>query len=158
MLYIAVAYAHGGVGVGCWCWDCPHRPLSSVVHRQYGAPLLSISAVQSSPFHPAPPGAAVGQGVGGGSQGPLPDHAPLGPIYEKSRFQDAKPTLLPNPQPYKPPGEPGAPEEPPSYRSWVLQLEVRWPTGCRLVASSFGGFDRSHLADENPTSSVQRRP
>jgi hypothetical protein len=26
-----------------------------------------------------------------------------------------------------------------------------WPTECRLVASSFRGFDRSHLADESPT-------
>ena len=26
-----------------------------------------------------------------------------------------------------------------------------WPTGCRLVASSFRGFDRGHLADESPT-------
>jgi hypothetical protein len=30
-------------------------------------------------------------------------------------------------------------------RSWG------WPTGCCLVASSFGGFDRSHLADVSPT-------
>jgi hypothetical protein len=43
---------------------------------------------------PAPPGAAVDQGVGWVPQGSLPDPARLGPICEKSGFQDAKPTLL----------------------------------------------------------------
>jgi hypothetical protein len=38
-----------------------------------------------------PPGAAVGQGVGWGPRGSLPDPARPGPICEKSRFQDVKP-------------------------------------------------------------------
>jgi hypothetical protein len=54
-------------------------------------------------FRFAPAGAAVGQGVGWGPQGsPLPDPARLGPICEKSRFQDAKPTLLHIQECYKP--------------------------------------------------------
>ena len=93
---------------------------------------------------PAPPGAAVGQGVGGGPQGSLPDLAPLGPIYEKSRFQDVKPTLLPNPQPYKLWVKPGAQEEPPSYRSWVLQLEVAdWVSFGRLQPPGLADFART---------------
>jgi hypothetical protein len=39
------------------------------------------------------------------------------PFAKKSRFQDVKPALLPPSRSYKPPGEPGAQEEPPSYRS-----------------------------------------
>jgi hypothetical protein len=64
-------------------------------------------------------------GWGWGPRGSLPGPAHLGPICEKSRFQDAKPALgsglcsASKPPPHKPPGEPGAPEEPPSYRSWV---------------------------------------
>jgi hypothetical protein len=101
--------------------------------------------VQSSPFpffaaRRQPPGAARRGGPGGGlvgwgPQGSLPDPAHLGPIYEKSRFQDVK-LLCSKPKgatSYKPPGEPGAPEEPPSYRSWVLQLEVAdWVSFDRL--------------------------
>jgi hypothetical protein len=52
----------------------------------------TIRAVQSAPpSRFSPPGAAVGQGVGWGPQGSLPDPAHLGPICEKSRFQDVKP-------------------------------------------------------------------
>jgi hypothetical protein len=64
----------------------------------------------------------MGQGVGWGSQGLLPGPAHLGPICEKSQFQDAKPTLLHIQALNKPWVKPGAQEEPPSYRSWVLQL------------------------------------
>jgi hypothetical protein len=63
-----------------------------------------LRAVQSAPPFPpccAAPGAAVGQGVGWGPQGSLPDPAPLGPICKRSRSHDVKPTLLPNPQSYK---------------------------------------------------------
>jgi hypothetical protein len=85
--------------------------------------------VQSSPF---PPSALRRQATrwvrgwgGGGGQGPHPDLAPHGPICGKSRFQDAKPTLLPNPPPSKLGVKPGTQEEqPPSYRPRVLQLEV----------------------------------
>jgi hypothetical protein len=66
----------------------------------------------------------VGQGVGWGPQGPLPDPAHLGPICEKSRFQDVKAICYSFSLSYKPPGERGAQEELPSYRSWVLQLEM----------------------------------
>jgi hypothetical protein len=133
-----------------------------------------VRAVQSSPFPPCacadpdPPGAAaaVGQGVAGwgwGPRGSLPDPAHLGPICEKSRYQDVKPTLLPNPRPQscEPPGESGAPgalqspEEPPprvtAYRrSWVLQFEVADWVSFGLASSS-GGLRKDQVADESPT-------
>jgi hypothetical protein len=55
---------------------------------------LNQGRCRAPPSRPAPPGAAVGQGVGWGPRGSPPDPAHLGPICEKSRFQDVKPTLL----------------------------------------------------------------
>jgi hypothetical protein len=104
---------------------------ASCLHMGHGS-WREVRAVQSPPF---PPRAAArrrgGPGGGLGTPGLAPPR--LGPICEKSRFQDVKPTLLQTPQSYKPPGEPGAPEEPPSYRSWVPQLEVAdWVSFGRL--------------------------
>jgi hypothetical protein len=62
----------------------------------------------------------MGQGVGGGPQGSLPNLSPLGPMCEKKWVPRREADFAP-----KPTVKPGAPEEPPpSYRSWVLQFEV----------------------------------
>jgi hypothetical protein len=88
---------------------------------------LLLRAVQSPPFPPCAARRRGGPGGGLGGPGPAPGPRPPRPHLRKSR------TLLPNPWPYKPPGDPGAPEEPPSYRSRVLQLEVAdWVSFGRL--------------------------
>jgi hypothetical protein len=96
------------------------RPLFALSKTHFGPPKLTLKSrgkyysrdiiSRAPPSRPAPPGAAVGWGVGWGPRGSLPGPSHLGPICEKSRYQDAKPTLLPSSRPYKPPGEPGAQE------------------------------------------------
>jgi hypothetical protein len=54
-------------------------------------PFFVYGRCSAPPSRFSPPGAAVGQGVGWGPQGSLPDPAHLGPVCEKSRFQDVKP-------------------------------------------------------------------
>jgi hypothetical protein len=50
---------------------------------------------RAPPLRPAPPGAAVGQGVGGGRpQGPLPGLAPFGHMCGKNGPKTRRPTLL----------------------------------------------------------------
>jgi hypothetical protein len=92
---------------------------------------------------PAPPGAAVGQGIGDGlgPQGSLPAPGPRRPprphLRKKSRFLDENPTLLPNRSVTNRRVNQvlaQRSQEPPSYRPWwALQLEVAdWVSFGRL--------------------------
>jgi hypothetical protein len=130
--------------------------------------LRAGAGAQTPPFppcRPAPPGAARGGPGGGWVEDPRAcdrscsrTSPPSAPFAKKSRFQDAKPTLLhiqvTYPGPHKLWVNQVLPVGSPSYQlpeHGCCSLSQVWPTECRLVAPSFGGFDRSHLANASPT-------
>jgi hypothetical protein len=110
-----------------------HHPPSAMRPFAIRHPTQGQGRCRAPPAPACPPCAAScrggwasarGQGVGGVPQSPLPDlrtsHShlapvarcppppPPGPMCEKSRFQDVKPTLLHIPRPSQTVGEPGA--------------------------------------------------
>jgi hypothetical protein len=103
------------------CWGCG----LGVSKRQYNF-TYPQGRCRAPPSRPAPPGAAVGQGVGGGPQGLSPDLAPPGPICEKVGSEALLPSLVKT-QALTSCGRTRCclwSAESPSYRSRILQLEV----------------------------------
>jgi hypothetical protein len=108
-------------------------------------------AVQSPPF---PPCAARRRGGPKGGWGGPPGLAPgprrPPPPHVRKNGSEALRSSFVKPKRLQTVGEPGAAcgvSELPDHGccSW------RWPTGCPLVASSFGGLRKDQMADENPT-------
>ena len=89
----------------------------------------------------APPAPGSGQGPSGRCLAVLPGAPPASPHLAKNGFEELRRgTSL---------SRRAGGESQERLSGWVTKCvgqeerSSRWPTGCRLVASSFGGFDRS---------------
>jgi hypothetical protein len=98
-------------------------PLSGNQHAT-GAPIGFISLLMLTRVLPQTSKSQKGKKAQQASDSDLAPRPPR-PHCEKSRSQDAKPTLLPNPQSYKPRLKPGAQEEPPSSELPIMGAAVR---------------------------------